>query len=200
MSIGRDGIAGLILLAVSLVLLVQSFQLPKLPIVPVGPGFYPAIVLSFLAAASALLVVQDLMRSRAKAADGEAAPRWNYWPVVKAFAIVGGYIALMPLLGFRLSTVLFVTSLQAALDRAARCARMGGARRDRNRHRSRGLSGVRALLAGAAAARVVDGLLDAGPARPRPHHYRAVEIPAAADRRHVPSAWSAARFPASPSR
>ena len=66
MSIGRDGIAGLILFGISLVLLIQSFKLPKLPIVPVGPGFYPAIVLSFLAAASALLVVQDLMRHRAR--------------------------------------------------------------------------------------------------------------------------------------
>ena len=64
MSIGRDGIAGLILLAISLVLLVKSFQLPSLPIVPVGPGFYPAIVLSFMAAASALLVLQDLMKRR----------------------------------------------------------------------------------------------------------------------------------------
>ena len=76
MSIGRDGIAGLILLAISLVLLVQSFQLPSLPIVPVGPGFYPAIVLSFMAAASALLVLQDLMqacagRSRAVVRRGE---------------------------------------------------------------------------------------------------------------------------------
>ena len=66
MSIGRDGIAGLILFGISLVLLIQSFKLPKLPIVPVGPGFYPAIVLSFLAAASALLVVQDLMRRARK--------------------------------------------------------------------------------------------------------------------------------------
>jgi hypothetical protein len=118
MSIGRDGIAGLVLLAISLVLLVQSFQLPSLPIVPVGPGFYPAIVLSFMAAASALLVVQDVMKQRAPAEAGVSdAPRRNYRLVVIAFAIVGGYVALLPLLGFRVATVLFVGTLQAALDR-----------------------------------------------------------------------------------
>ena len=115
MSIGRDGIAGLILLAISLVLLVQSFQLPSLPIVPVGPGFYPAIVLSFMAAASALLVAQDLIK-RAPAVAGSGAPR-NYRLVVIAFAIVGAYVALLPLVGFRLATVLFVGALQAALGR-----------------------------------------------------------------------------------
>jgi putative tricarboxylic transport membrane protein len=118
MSIGRDGIAGLVLLAISLVLLVKSFQLPSLPIVPVGPGFYPAIVLSFMAAASALLVLQDLMRRRASAiAGGHDAPRRNYRLVVIAFAIVGGYVLLLPLLGYRVATVLFVGALQAALDR-----------------------------------------------------------------------------------
>jgi putative tricarboxylic transport membrane protein len=118
MSIGRDGIAGLVLLAISLVLLVQSFQLPSLPIVPVGPGFYPAIVLSFMAAASALLVLQDIMKRRVPAvADAPDAPRRNYRRVVIAFAIVGGYVALLPLLGFRVATVLFVGVLQAALDR-----------------------------------------------------------------------------------
>jgi putative tricarboxylic transport membrane protein len=118
MSIGRDGIAGLILLAISLVLLVQSFQLPSLPIVPVGPGFYPAIVLSFMAAASALLVVQDVIKHRApaEAVVGDA-PRRNYRLVVIAFAIVGAYVALLPLLGFRIATVLFAGALQAALDR-----------------------------------------------------------------------------------
>jgi putative tricarboxylic transport membrane protein len=118
MSIGRDGIAGLILLAISLVLLVQSFQLPSLPIVPVGPGFYPAIVLSFMAAASALLVLQDLMKSRVAAVAGAPdAPQRNYRLVVIAFATVGAYVVLLPLLGFRLATVLFVGALQAALDR-----------------------------------------------------------------------------------
>jgi putative tricarboxylic transport membrane protein len=117
MSIGRDGIAGLILLAISLVLLVQSFQLPSLPIVPVGPGFYPAIVLSFMAAASALLVVQDLMTRAPVVADAGATPRRDYRLVVIAFAIVGAYVVLLPLLGFRVATVLFVGALQAALGR-----------------------------------------------------------------------------------
>jgi putative tricarboxylic transport membrane protein len=118
MSIGRDGVAGLILLAVSLVLLVQSFNLPSLPIVPVGPGFYPSIVLFFMAAASALLVLQDLMKHRAPAAANVGdAPRRNYRLVAIAFAIVGAYVVLLPLLGFRAATVLFVGALQAALDR-----------------------------------------------------------------------------------
>jgi putative tricarboxylic transport membrane protein len=118
MSIGRDGITGLILLAISLFLLLKSFQLPSLPIVPVGPGFYPAIVLSFMAAASALLVLQDLMKRRPAAGAGAGdAPRRNYRLVVIAFAIVGAYVVLLPLLGFRVATVLFVGALQAALDR-----------------------------------------------------------------------------------
>ena len=118
MSIGRDGIAGLILLAISLVLLVKSFQLPSLPIVPVGPGFYPAIVLSFMAAASALLVLQDIVKHRAAAPAGAPdAPRRNYRLVMIAFAIVGGYVVLLPLVGFRVATVLFVAALQAALGR-----------------------------------------------------------------------------------
>lgn len=116
MSIGRDGITGLILLAVSLFLLFKSFQLPSLPIVPVGPGFYPAIVLSFMAAASALLVLQDLMKHRpAAAAAATDTPPRNYRLVAVAFAIVGAYVVLLPLLGFRLATLLFVGTLQAAL-------------------------------------------------------------------------------------
>jgi putative tricarboxylic transport membrane protein len=117
MSIGRDGITGLVLLAISLALLVQSFQLPSLPIVPVGPGFYPAIVLSFMAGASALLVLQDLMKRAPVMAGAGDAPRRNYSLVVIAFAIVGCYVVLLPLVGFRLATVLFVGALQAALGR-----------------------------------------------------------------------------------
>jgi len=115
MSLGRDGIAGLVFLVISLVLLVQSFQLPTLPIVPVGPGFYPAIVLGFMAVASAGLVLQDVVRRRAQVAVAAPGPPRNYRLVAAAFAVVTGYVILLPLLGFRVATALFVAALQAAL-------------------------------------------------------------------------------------
>lgn len=123
MRLSRDGIAGLIGLAISVGLLPAAMQLPKLPIVPVGPGFYATIVLVFLAAMSALLVVQDLAARRAEqqgasetAARETSAPP-SYGLVLAAFVIVGGYVALLPYLGFRLSTLLFVALFQGVLDR-----------------------------------------------------------------------------------
>lgn len=120
MRLGRDGIAGLIGLAVSLTLLPSALGLPKLPIVPVGPGFYPTIVLVFLATTSALLLFQDVLAQRragpAEAQADDGPPR-AYGLVAAAFLIVGGYVALIPLLGFRIATVLFVAVFQFVLER-----------------------------------------------------------------------------------
>ena len=120
MRLGRDGIAGLICLGISLALLAQSFDLPRLPLVPVGPGFYPQIVLSFMAAMSVVLVTQAWPRRRPTPPLGsprEPKPRRAYGLVVAAFAIVGAYVWLLPFLGFRVATALFVGGLQAALER-----------------------------------------------------------------------------------
>jgi putative tricarboxylic transport membrane protein len=117
MRLGRDGIAGLVFLGISLALLVQALQLPKLPIVPIGPGFYPTIVLGFMAAMSALLVIQDLARPAPAEAAAPSSPKRNYGVVAIAFAVVAAYIFLLPLLGFRLATVLFVAVLQPMIDR-----------------------------------------------------------------------------------
>jgi putative tricarboxylic transport membrane protein len=120
MRFGRDGIAGLVGLAVSLFLLPLSFGLPKLPIVPIGPGFYPAIVLVFMAVTSAALVIQDLgAQRRAQATGGgeTAGPRRAYELVAAAFAVVAAYIFLLPLLGFRIGTTLFVAAFQLVLER-----------------------------------------------------------------------------------
>lgn len=118
MRLGRDGVTGLIALAVSLVLLVQSFHLPSLPLVPVGPGFYPKIVLALMVLASLLLILQDLAAGRKM--QGQPQPpavRRNITLVSVSFGIVAAYIVLLPYLGFRAATLVFVAALQMALER-----------------------------------------------------------------------------------
>lgn len=119
MRLGRDSFAGLIFVVVSLVLLVQSFGLPQLPLVPVGPGFYPRVVLVFMAVTSAALVVQDLLARRAGGAGADAPeqPQRAYGLVALSFAVIALYIVLLPLLGYRIATVLFVAALQVTLER-----------------------------------------------------------------------------------
>ena len=129
MRLGRDGIAGLVCLAISLALLPHAFGLPRLPIVPIGPGFYPAIVLTFMALTSAVLVLQDLSAPRRQPPPPEAAtpepdepapaPTRAYGLVAGAFAVTGAYIGLLPLLGFRIATVLYVATFQLVLERPA---------------------------------------------------------------------------------
>ena len=127
MRLGRDGIAGLVCLAISLALLPHAFGLPRLPIVPIGPGFYPAIVLTFMALTSAVLVLQDLFAPRRQPPPSEAAtpepdvpapaPTRAYGLVAASFVTIAAYIGLLPLLGFRISTVLFVFVFQMLLER-----------------------------------------------------------------------------------
>ena len=122
MRLGRDGIAGLIGLAVSLTLLPFAYGLPKLPIVPIGPGFYPTLVLVFMAFVCALLVIQDVAAQRVEgvpAVDAGTQPQRAYGLVLAAFLIVGAYIVLLPQLGFRIATALFVAVFQVAIERPA---------------------------------------------------------------------------------
>lgn len=120
MRLGRDGVVGLICIAVSLALLVQSFSLPQLALMPVGPGFYPRIVLGLLGLGGLILLLQDLLAARAAASisGGEAASTTERisWRIGLLFGIVGAYALLMPLLGFRLATALFVLALMPAIE------------------------------------------------------------------------------------
>lgn len=118
----RDTIAGLACLAVSLVLLAATRGLPEASIlVPIGPGAYPRVVLGLTAALSAWLVWSGWRarrsagsREHARAASG--AQRKNYGLVLAAFAVFGLYTLLLPYLGFRIATLLFVAGMQALLD------------------------------------------------------------------------------------
>jgi putative tricarboxylic transport membrane protein len=122
--IGRDGIAGLVCLAGSLGLLMMLRGLPQPALVPVGPAFYPRILLGITAVLSATLVVADLVSRRRSAgsvnggrpAGSPLGYRTRYRLVLIAFAIFGAYVYLLPVAGYRVATFLFVGGLQIALE------------------------------------------------------------------------------------
>ena len=123
--LGRDGIAGLVCLALSLGLFALTFGLPPAVMVPVGPAFYPRVVILIFGLLSAILIVLDvraMQRRRASAAVvaggavTAAAPPPNYGLVLATFIEFGLYIVLIPLIGFRISTFLFVLALEVTLE------------------------------------------------------------------------------------
>jgi putative tricarboxylic transport membrane protein len=113
LKLSREGWTGLVALAASLVLFGLTLDLKANPLVPIGPGFYPRIVLGLSAALAAALVAFDLFRAKTPPAD-LAAP--NYFLVLAVFLIFGVYVGALPVLGFRISTFAFVAALQATLE------------------------------------------------------------------------------------
>ena len=103
----------LVCLAGSLVLLWATHGIPTPALVPVGPAFYPRILFIVSAVLSLALFVQDLRRSRVAP---EPAGATRYRLVVITFALFIVYVALLPLVGYRLATFLFVGALHAALE------------------------------------------------------------------------------------
>ena len=116
----RDLATGLVCLATSLAFLALTLGLPGPSLlVPIGPGFYPRIVLGITAALSVLLIGQALLaRKRApNASSGAREVRPNYALVLASFAVFGVYVVLLPLLGYRIATFAFVLALQPLLER-----------------------------------------------------------------------------------
>lgn len=115
--LGRDGFAGLACLALSLGLLLLTRGLPESAMVPVGPAFYPRIVLVLMAGLSLLLVVLDVRAGRGgRPAGARPAVPPNYRLVVVTFTAFIVYVVLLPLVGYRIATFLFVGGLQALLE------------------------------------------------------------------------------------
>ena len=110
-SPSRDGWAGLVVLAASVVLFVLTLGLKPSPLVPVGPGFYPRIVLAVTALFAVGLVVSDVF---SKQRPGPL-PRANYAAVVLHFAVFGLYVVALPPFGFRIATFLYVAVANALM-------------------------------------------------------------------------------------
>ena len=111
MKLSRDGWTGLACLAASLVLFGFTIGLRDNPLVPIGPGFYPRIVLGISAFLAAWVLVQSLLRPRPAGKGGE-----NHRLVAGVFAIFFVYVGAMPFLGFRVATLVFMAALQSTLE------------------------------------------------------------------------------------
>ncbi len=108
----RDGWAGLAVLAASLFLFALTLDLKDNPLVPIGPGFYPRIVLGITALLAAAVVVAD-WRRRGRPRPEE---KLNYGLVAAMFAVFGLYVGALPYLGFRVATFAYVAGANALLD------------------------------------------------------------------------------------
>ena len=116
---GRDGYAGIAILAMSLALFAGTLSIESNPLVPVSPAFYPRIILGVTAVLAAALVAVDVAAHRM----GRALPAKGGWRsanhglVVLEFAIFAAYTVALPYIGFRIATFAFLVAMQASLDR-----------------------------------------------------------------------------------
>ena len=116
--LSRDGVGGLVTLAGSLVLFAMTLGLQESPLVPIGPGFYPRIVLGISAVLGFALFLTDFLEQRKRdphVAPAAAGPRLNYFLVAMTFAVFGLYVVALPYAGFRISTFLYVAATNALL-------------------------------------------------------------------------------------
>ncbi len=121
MKLSKDGWGGLAVLAASLFLFALTLGLKDNPLVPIGPGYYPRIVLAVTATFALALVISDWLAPR----HPSAAEKLNYLLVVEMFAVFGLYCGALPFLGFRICTFLYIAATNALLD-VPRSARSWG--------------------------------------------------------------------------
>ena len=117
---GRDSLVGAFLLLLSGWLYLYTGEIPHPPFIPLGPAFYPRIILGLLGFLSLCLIVADLWK-RVERKHSPAQPgqrrSWlqEYGLVLPAFLLFGAYILFLPILGYLLATFLFVAILQWVL-------------------------------------------------------------------------------------
>jgi putative tricarboxylic transport membrane protein len=112
LKLSKDGWAGLAVLAASLFLFALTVGLQDNPLVPIGPGFYPRIVLGLTALFALALLAFDLLRKTTP----PAGPRAAYGAVALHFAMFAVYAVALPWVGFRIATFAYVAATNALLD------------------------------------------------------------------------------------
>lgn len=115
----RDAAVGGLLALLSLFLLWQTRQIPHPPLIPIGPAFYPRVVLSIFFVLSLLLLISGLRAPRQERQWEWRAWLTRYRLILSSFLLFGLYALAMPVLGFLISTALFTAATQWLLGRRA---------------------------------------------------------------------------------
>ena len=111
MKLSKDGWSGLAILLASLLLFGLTLGLKDNPLVPIGPGFYPRIVLGVTAILALGVFALDLFNRKKIKSE-----RLDYAMVVSMFAVFGLYCGALPFLGFRIATLLYIAATNTLLD------------------------------------------------------------------------------------
>lgn len=87
------------------------------PFVPIGPSFYPRVILVLLAGLAVWLIGEDLFkrRTRSKEIKKPAGAPSDYRRVILAFFLFLGYVVGLSVIGFLAATFLFILSLSWAI-------------------------------------------------------------------------------------
>ena len=104
------------MLAASLFLYALTLGLKDNPLVPIGPGYYPRIVLGITAALALAVVIADLRAKKPPPLPGGSGEKLNYAMVGAMFAVFGLYCGALPFLGFRIATFAYLAVTNAMLD------------------------------------------------------------------------------------
>ena len=139
-GLSRDGWAGLAVLIFSSVLFALTFNLPEMPLVPVGPGFYPRILLCFTGGLGLWLLIADSRRFKTVEGmkhEGKSDPTGTaainglqasstglslslisgrFRAVFLHFGLFAAYVSLLSPLGFRLATLGYVAASSYLLE------------------------------------------------------------------------------------
>jgi putative tricarboxylic transport membrane protein len=110
---GRDTGIGIGLLAFCGLLYWQAGLVSVPPFVPIGPSFYPRVILILMAGLAVWLIAEDLLKRGAPARQAKkgAGSPLNYRRVLLGFIIFFGYVACLTLIGYLTATFLFVLGL-----------------------------------------------------------------------------------------
>jgi len=114
----RDAGVGALLALLGGFLFWEGGKIPTSPLVPIGPGFYPRVILGIFLALSLCLVVSGLAQKRVTRAWDLLGWLRRYRVIILTFVVFGLYAFALPWLGYLLSTFLFTVAIQWVLGRS----------------------------------------------------------------------------------